>query len=49
MCARMYFNINILHMYQVVYSKHWKNESLGCFGFIYLFIHFLIEQIELSE
>lgn len=39
MCATMYFNINILHMYRNIYSKQWKTDCLWCFH----------EEIELSE
>lgn len=40
MCAAMYFNINILHMYRNIYSKQWKNDCLGCL---------FLKEIELSE
>lgn len=38
MCATIYFNINILHMYRNIYSKRWETD---CFrrpgGFFFLF------------
>ena len=46
MCATMYFNINILHMYRNIYSKQWKNDCLGCLG---VFFFSLDEEIEPSE
>lgn len=38
MCATIYFNINILHMYRNIYSKRWETD---CFrrpgGFLFFF------------
>lgn len=45
MCATMYFNINILHMYRNIYSKQWKNDCWGCLGVF----AFVVEEIELLE
>lgn len=35
MCATIYFNINILHMYRNIYSKRWETDCSGCLGGIF--------------
>lgn len=35
MCATIYFNINILHMYRNIYSKWWETDCSGCLGGIF--------------
>lgn len=35
MCATIYFNINILHMYRNIYSKRWETDCSGCLAGIF--------------
>lgn len=50
MCATIYFNINILHMYRNIYSKRWETD---CFrrpgGFFFFFSRWGLGELELSQ
>ena len=43
MCATVYFNVNILHMYRIIYSKQWKNDWWRCLEVFFFFL----EEMEL--
>lgn len=54
MCATIYFNINILHMYRNIYSKRWETDCFRRPGGFFLFLFFFFlggggRKLELSE